>query len=279
MTGRLKGMTAAVTGGASGIGEATTRRFLEEGANVVIGDIQTMAGETLAAELGPRAISVACDVTREDDVAALVDGAVERFGQLDIMVNNAGIVGARGPLADLPLEQWRATLDVLLTGTFLGVKHAARVMQPRGFGSILNMASTAGVHGGLGPHAYAAAKHAVVGLTKNAAAELCRHGVRVNSIAPGSTATPLVAMAHLDDHEAVDTIQERLATRSPMKGRPGLPVDIANAAVYLASAEAAMINGHCLVVDGGVTTGSSSDSPPYSSAKPFLREAGKTGLT
>ena len=112
-------------------------------------------------------------------------------------------------------------MDVLLTGTFLGMKHAARVMQPRETGSIISLASTAGVMGGLGPHVYAAAKHGVVGLTKNVGAELCRSGIRVNCIAPGSTATPLVAKAHLDDHEAVDAVEQKLADEALIKGAPG----------------------------------------------------------
>lgn len=278
MTARLEGRAAAITGAASGIGEATARRFVEEGASVVIGDIQTGPGRALADELGAAALFVQCDVTIEDDVANLVDTTVERLGQLDVMMNNAGIVGARGPLAQISAEQWRATVDVLLTGTFFGMKHAARVMQPRESGSIISLASTAGVQGGLGPHPYAAAKHAVVGLTKNAGAELCRSGIRVNCIAPGSTATPMVAQAHLDDHQAVEAVEARLVELSPLKGRAGLPIDIANAALYLASDEAGMVNGQCLVVDGGVTTGSSTNDPPYSSPKPFMREAGRAGL-
>ena len=132
-------------------------------------------------------------------MAALVDLAMDSFGQLDVMFNNAGIVGARGPIDQTPDAEWRFTIDVLLGGVFYGMKHAARVMKPRRTGSIVSMASTAGVIGGLGPHAYAAAKHAVVGLTKNAGAELCRFGIRVNCIAPHSMATPMVAMAHLGD--------------------------------------------------------------------------------
>lgn len=278
MTGRLEGKVAAITGAASGIGEATARRFVEEGASVVIGDIQDEQGEALAAELGSTSTFRHCDVTSEGDVAGLVDAAVDTFGHLDIMMNNAGIVGARGPVAQISEGEWRATLDVLLTGTFFGMKHAARVMQPRETGSIISLASTAGVMGGLGPHAYAAAKHAVVGLTKNVAAELCRSGIRVNCIAPGSTATPMVAMAHLDDHEAVEAVKQRLADNSPIKGRPGYAIDIANAALYLASDESGNTNGHCLAVDGGLTTGSSAADPPYSSPMPFMREAGKKGL-
>lgn len=278
MTGRLQGHVAAITGGASGIGAATTRRFVEEGASVVIGDIQDDLGEALAAELGDAVTFVHCDVTVEDDVARLVDTAVERYGQLDVMMNNAGIVGARGPIATTPESEFRRTIDIHLIGTFLGMKHAARVMQPRETGSIISLASTAGVQGGLGPHAYAAAKHAIVGLTKNAAAELCRSGIRVNAIAPGSTATPMVAMAHLGDHDAVDEVTDHLADLSPIKGRPGRALDVANAALFLASAESGNTNGHTLAVDGGQTTGSSAENPPYSSPQPFMREAGRTGL-
>ena len=278
MTGRLDGKVAAITGAASGIGECTARRFVEEGARVIIGDIQDDAGQALAGELGTAAVFQHCNVTVEADVAALVDAAVAHFGQLDIMMNNAGIVGARGPIAQISEEHYRATMDVLLTGTFFGMKHAARVMQPRETGSIISLASTAGVQGGLGPHVYAAAKHAVVGLTKNVGAELCRSGIRVNCIAPGSTATPMVAKAHLDDHEAIEAVEARLADMSPIKGRPGMPIDVANAALFLASDESGNTNGHCITVDGGLTTGSTANDPPYSSPLPFMREAGKTGL-
>ena len=278
MNERLAGKVGVVTGAASGIGEAIARRFVEEGARVVVGDIQERAGASLAAELGSMAAFMACDVTDEDAVAALVDEAVARFGQVDVMVNNAGIVGARGPIAQIPAGEYRATMDVLLTGTFFGMKHAARVMQPRRSGAIISLASTAGVQGGLGPHVYAAAKHAVVGLTKNVAAELCRDGIRVNCIAPGSTATPMVAQAHLDDHEALDEVRARLAEVSPIRDRPALPIDVANVALFLASDEAGNVNGHCLAVDGGLTTGSSTADPPYSSPLPFMREAGRTGL-
>lgn len=278
MTGRLEGKVAAVTGGASGIGEAAARRFVEEGARVVIGDIQDDVGEALATELGEAAVFRHCDVTSEDDIAGLVDTAVDVFGQLDVMMNNAGIVGARGPVATIATAEYDATMAVLLRGTFLGMKHAARVMQPRQSGSIISLASTAGVQGGLGPHVYAAAKHGVVGLTKNVAAELCRSGIRVNCIAPGSTATPMVAKAHLDDPTALEEVEARLADRSPIKGRPGVPRDVANAALFLACEESGNVNGHCLSVDGGQTTGSTGDDPPYASPQPFMREAGREGI-
>jgi len=278
MSQRLEGKVAAITGAASGIGAATARRFVEEGARVVIGDIQLDEGEALADELGAAASFIECDVTSEEHVAGLVDHAAAEFGQLDIIMNNAGIVGARGPIAEISVDQYEATMNVLLRGTFLGMKHAARVMVPRETGSIISLASTAGVQGGLGPHVYAAAKHAVVGLTKNVGAELCRSGIRVNCIAPGSTATPMVAKAHLDDHQAVDDVIERLGELSPIKGRPALAVDVANVALFLASDDAGNVNGHCLAVDGGLTTGSSTKDPPYSSPQPFMREAGRTDL-
>ena len=278
MTGRLQGRIAVITGGASGLGAATARRFVEEGAKVVLGDIQDALGEQTAAELGPAVTYRHCDVTKESDVAALIDAAVAAHGAVDVMMNNAGVVGARGPISQTPAEEFARTVDIHLNGTFYGMKHAARVMQPRASGSIISLASVAGVQGGLGPHAYAAAKHGIVGLTQNVAAELCRFGIRVNCIAPGSTATPMVASARLSDHEAMEDVTAQLASRSPIKDRPGMPIDIANAALYLACEESGNTNGHCLVVDGGLTTGSSAAPPPYHEHQPFLGEAGKTGV-
>ena len=278
MTGRLAGKVAAITGSASGFGEAAARLFVAEGATVALGDIQLDRGQEIAAELGDAARFIECDVSREEHVAALVDLAVDSFGQLDVMFNNAGIVGARGPIDQIPDAEWRFTIDVLLHGVFYGMKHAARVMKPRRTGSIVSMASTAGVIGGLGPHAYAAAKHAVVGLTKNVGAELCRFGIRVNCIAPHSMATPMVAMAHLGDPDDIDGVLAELAAKSPIAGRPGLASDVANAALWLASDESGYTNGHCLTTDAGVTTGSKADSAPYSEPMPLMREAGKVGL-
>ena len=195
-------------------------------------------------------------MTEEADVEELMEAAVSTYGSLDIVMNNAGIVGSRGPISSTDASEFKATLDILLYGTFLGIKHAAPYMEQQKSGSIINVASTAGVTGGLGPHVYAAAKHGVVGLTKNVAAELCRSGVRVNCIAPGSTVTPLVAAAYTDDHEAIEEVSEIVKAKSPILNRPGMPLDVANAALYLASDESGNTNGHCLVVDGGLTTGS-----------------------
>ncbi len=275
---RLEGKVAVVTGGASGIGACTVERFMQEGAKVVLGDIQSDLGMKVADQLGESADFFKCDVTDDDDVSGLIDYAIDTHGQIDIMMNNAGIVGARGPITQIPREEFEATIQIHLIGTFLGMKYAAQAMKEHGPGSIINLASTAGVNGGWGPHAYAAAKHAIVGLTKNVAAELCRYGIRVNCIAPGSTATPLVAKAHLDDHEALSEVKDRLAELSPILGRPGQAIDVANAALYLASEESGNTNGHCLVVDGGATTGSKPGDPPYSTPEPFLREGGKSGM-
>ncbi|MFK8048418.1 MAG: SDR family oxidoreductase [Halioglobus sp.] len=278
MSNRLEGKVAVITGAASGIGEASARRFAEEGCRVVLGDIQTEEGEALSAELGDQAIFGQCNVTSQDDVAALVDLAVSEFGQLDVMFNNAGIVGALGPIDTAIEAEWTATLAVLLNGVFFGMKHAARVMKPQGSGSIISMSSVAGLTGGLGPHAYAAAKHAVVGLTKNVAAEVCGYGVRVNAIAPYSVATSMVADAYLHDHNAIDEATKMLTEESPLVNRPGLAIDVANAALWLASDESGYTSGHTMTVDAGITSGAMPGGPRFSEYAPMQREAGKSGL-
>ncbi len=278
MSNRLAGKVAVITGAASGIGEATARRFVEEGCKVVLGDIQTEAGQGLADELGEGVVFAQCNVTSEDEVAALVDLAVSEFGRLDVMFNNAGIVGAIGPIDTTIDAEWTATLAVLLNGVFYGMKHAARVMKTQKSGSIISMSSVAGLTGGLGPHAYAAAKHAVVGLTQNVGAELCAYGVRVNAIAPYSVATSMVADAYLHDHKAIDQATKMLADESPLVGRPGLALDVANAALWLASDEAGYTSGHTLTVDAGITSGAMPGGPRFNEYAPMQREAGKSGL-
>ena len=275
---RLEGKVAAITGAASGFGAAAARLFVSEGCKVALGDIQEDAGTAIAAELGDSAVFVRCNVTSEDDVAALVDAAVSAFGRLDVMFNNAGIVGAVGPIDTTPAEEWQATLDILLNGVFYGVKHAARVMKPQGSGSIVSMSSTAGILGGLGPHTYTAAKHAVVGLTKSAGAELCRFGIRVNCISPAGMATPMVANVTTGDPSAIEETKKTLAANSPLKGRPGLAEDVANAALWLASDESGYTNGHTLTTDAGITTGAAPNPPAFDQYQPMIREAGKSGL-
>jgi len=251
-SGRLTGKVAVITGGASGIGEGTVLRFVEEGARVVIADVQDEPGRALAARLGDAARFVHTDVTVESDIAGAVDTAVAAFGRLDVMFNNAGIVGAVGRITETSTDQWDRTVSILMRGVFLGMKHAARVMVPQGGGAIISTSSTAGILGGLGPHCYTACKHAVIGLTKSVASELAPQGVRVNAISPGNTVTAMTSAVMTGDPNAIEMATKHIAAGS-MLGIPGLPVDIANAAVFLASEEARYITAHTLVVDAGQT--------------------------
>ena len=274
---RLENKVAVITGGAMGIGAATVSRFIAEGCKVVIGDIQSGPGEAFAEQFGDQAAFALCDVTREDDVAALVDLAVSRFGQLDIMFNNAGIVGAVGPIDTTPADEWNKSLAVLINGVFFGMKHATRVMKPAQRGSIISMASTAGLMGGLGPHAYAAGKHAVVGMTKNVAAEVCHFGIRVNAIAAASMATPMVANVLTGDGGNIEEAKRILAEVSPLRGRPGLAEDAANAALWLGSDESGYTTGHTLTTDAGATIGATAAKPNFSEYQPMIGEVAVKG--
>ncbi|MFT7246984.1 MAG: xanthoxin dehydrogenase [Candidatus Azotimanducaceae bacterium] len=276
MAGRLENKVVAITGAASGFGEAAAIRFVAEGAKVVLGDIQEEAGQKVAASLGDAAVFVKCNVTSEDDVANLVDTAVAHFGRLDVMYNNAGIVGAAGPIADTVTDEWKFTIDILLNGVYYGCKHAARVMIPQGSGSIVSMSSTAGLMGGLGPHAYATAKHAVIGLTKNVACELAQYGIRANAISPAGMATPMVAALQGDPAD-IEGTKKSLAAASPLKGRAGVADDVVNAALWLASDESGYTTGHTLTTDAGITIGSN-NATPFPKHQPIIREAGKRGL-
>ena len=247
MGARLDGKVAIVTGGASGIGEATARMFAVPCDRLVIADMDGSAGETLAKELGD-AFFCRTDVTLEDEVANVVAYAVDRYGRLDCMVNNAGIVGAIGSICDTPYDHWKATLAVLLDGVFFGCKHAARAMLASSTrGTILNTASVAGLRGGFGAHAYSTAKHAVIGLTRSVASELAPHGVRANAVAPGAVVTPLIeAITGADG----DTLRGLAAQASPL-GQATYPRDIAGAFTYLASDDATHVTGEVLTVDAG----------------------------
>jgi NAD(P)-dependent dehydrogenase (short-subunit alcohol dehydrogenase family) len=248
MGDRLAGKVAVITGAASGIGAATARRFVAEGARVVIADMQGELAQSVADELGDGARAITCDVTVEAQVEAAIRLAVDTWGRLDVMFNNAGIIGSVGPIADTDSTAWSKTIDVLLHSVFYGCKHAAKVMVPQGSGSIISTSSIAGVIGGLGPHAYTAAKTAVVGLTKSVSAELIQAGVRVNAIAPGTIPTPLTAVAIGGAPADVDAVAEEQRRRY---GFSGDATDIANAALYLASDESKFVSGHTLVVDAG----------------------------
>lgn len=250
MTGRLDGKVAVITGGGSGMGRATTLRFLDEGASVVFGDLnEATALETLelADDYEKNVRFIRTDVAEERDVEAMIAHAVEEFGRLDIVFNNAGVGGAFGPINDLEVEDWDYTFAVLTRGPFLGIKYGSRVMKEQGWGgSIINTASVAGLSGGAGPQAYSAAKAAVVNLSMTAAVELGIHRIRVNAICPGGIATPLISMGR--DPKDVEAGLEQLQPL-PFAGKPE---HIAGAALFLASDDALFVSGHALIVDGGL---------------------------
>jgi NAD(P)-dependent dehydrogenase (short-subunit alcohol dehydrogenase family) len=255
---RLKGRVALITGGASGIGEATVRLFVEEGASVMLADVQDDRGRRLAGELGSRAAYLHTDVSREADVQAAVDETCTRFGRLDCIFNNAGYAGVGGRIEEIPVEGFDETMGVLVRGVFLGIKHAARVMKKQGSGSIISTASVAGLRTGYGPHIYSAAKAAVIHLTHSVAMELGESGVRVNCICPGGIATPIfgksMGLSPERAEEVIPLMKGVLENFQPIK-RTGLPDDIARAALWLASDESGFVNGHALVVDGGLIGG------------------------
>jgi NAD(P)-dependent dehydrogenase (short-subunit alcohol dehydrogenase family) len=236
--GRLDGRVALVTGGASGIGEATTARFREEGAVVATLDVQ---GD----------VDHAVDVRDEPGVEAAVRAVLEREGRLDVVVNAAGVAGG-GPVHLLDAGEWDRVVDVNLKGTFLVAKHAAAAMLPRGSGSIVNIASIEGLEGTEGGSAYNASKGGVVLLTKNMAIDYGRVGIRVNCICPGFIETPM--MAAVMENEGMKTYRDKWLEEHKL-GRFGQPSEIAAAALFLASDDASFVTGHALVVDGGFTAG------------------------
>lgn len=249
---RFEGRVAVVTGGASGIGAGCVKRFHDEGASVVIADVQEGPGEALASELGARALFQRCDVSDEGSVVQLVDRAVEVFGRLDVLYANAAVLGAVGPISKLRMEDADLTLDINLRGVMLCMKHAVRVMQPQASGVILATASPGGIVGGVGPHAYSAAKAGVVGLVRSVAAEVRPYGIRVVSIVPGAMLTPMTADIMTGDPSDLAGADAALAP-SNLMSRPGMPEDIAAAAAYLASDEARFVTGSEFMVDGGYT--------------------------
>ncbi len=256
---RLKDKIAIVTGGTSGIGKRTVERFVEEGARVVVAARREKEGEALAEALGENVRFIRTDVSKEADVEAMIGFAVDSFGRLDVLFNNAGGPAPTGGIESIPYKDYEAALGVLLGGVVLGLKHAAPVMKAQGSGSIINNGSIAGHQAGWSSSViYSAAKAAVIQLSRCVAMELGEAGVRVNSISPGPIATGIFGKAlglSIEEAErSVETVKQAFAGIQPIR-RAGLPDDIANAAVFFASDESSFVNATDLVVDGGIIGG------------------------
>jgi len=257
--GRLDGKVAVITGATSGIGLRTAEIFVAEGAKVVVAGRRIPEGEVLAERLGANCIFRQTDVTVEEQVASLTKLAIDKFGRLDCLFNNAGGPAQTGGIEGLEVGRFDLAMATLVRSVMLGMKHAAPYMKKQGFGSIINNGSIAGRLAGFSSSiVYSAAKAAVIHLTKCVAMELGESGVRVNSISPGAIATGIFAKALGLSVEAAENtppvMREAYKSAQPIP-RAGLPDDIAYAAVFLASDESTFINGHDLVVDGAITGG------------------------
>jgi NAD(P)-dependent dehydrogenase (short-subunit alcohol dehydrogenase family) len=260
--GLLDNKVAIITGASSGIGAAIAERFVAEGARVIAAARREAEGTALARRLGPNAHFVRTDVSREADVAAMVGAALDRFGRIDCLVNNAGTPGLMTSIAETTVEHFDAVMAVHVTGAMLGMKHAARAMLRERAGAIVNIASVSGQRAGFSAHSYSAAKAALIHLTRSVAAELGEHGIRVNSISPGPILTGIFGKAAGTAHGEADRETEALRQTfarllPPVQPIPrlGMPNDVADVALFLASDAARLVNGQDIAVDGGITTG------------------------
>lgn len=250
MTHRFAGKTVLVTGAGSGIGRATATAFAAEGARLIVCDVNDSAGQGtvgLIRERGGEAEFVHSDVSRAADCAAMVERAVSRFGRLDVAFNNAGINLQVAPIAEVDEGEWQKILAINLTGVFLSMKYEIPAMKRSGGGRIINTASVGGLIGTAGITPYCATKHGVVGLTKSAALDHIKDGIRINAICPGGTLTPMLTEWFKDPEVARAKVAE-----TPI-GRMAEPAEIARAVLFLASEESSFMVGHALVADGGLT--------------------------
>jgi NAD(P)-dependent dehydrogenase (short-subunit alcohol dehydrogenase family) len=256
--GKLDGKIAIITGGASGIGEAAVRLFIEEGANVVIADILDDRGNSLSNEFKGTANFFHANVSQESDVRGLVNFTMEKFGKLDCMFNNAGIGGAMGAIEDIPTDAFDITMGIIFRSVFLGMKLAVPIMKKQGSGTIISTASIAGLRTGFAGHIYSAAKAAIVHLTRSVAMELGEKNVRVNCICPGAVPTEIFGRSLFLPEETtlalVEILKDRFKSVQALK-RSCTTEEIAKAGVWLASDESSFVTGHALVVDGGNSGG------------------------
>ncbi len=250
--GVLNGKVAVVTGGTSGIGERIVEVFVEEGAKVVVAARREEEGRALEKRLG--VAFVRADVSNEADVKAMIDLATERFGRLDCLVNNAGVPAPMISIAEIDVASIDQVLAINVRGVLLGIKHAAPVMLSQGAGSVINIASIVAHRGGMSSHIYTASKGAVLALTRSTAAELGEKGIRVNSISPGAIVTGIFGKVAGVDGAKADKVagvaKQAFASIQPIP-RAGLPDDIAQAALFLASDGSSFVNGQDILVDGG----------------------------
>ncbi|OBK97205.1 oxidoreductase [Mycobacterium asiaticum] len=259
MVNELVDKVAVVTGAASGLGRGIAQRFAAEGARVVIADVETEGGQTLAETLGPNAVFQRTDVSDPEQMSALVATAVQTFGGLHIMVNNAGVSGPLRRLLDDDFADFHRVMAVNVLGVMTGTRDAARHMAANGGGSIINLTSIGGIQAGGGVMTYRASKAAVIQFTKSAAIELAYHEIRVNAIAPGNIPTPILASSAGDmDPEELERFEARIRQGMrddrPLK-REGTPDDVAEAALYLAGERSRYVTGIVLPVDGGTVAG------------------------
>jgi NAD(P)-dependent dehydrogenase (short-subunit alcohol dehydrogenase family) len=259
MSGRLEGKITIITGGTSGIGEATAEVFAAQGATVVIAGRSEDKGTQIAQRLGTKVTYQLCDVTREADIKALIEGTRDRFGRIDCLFNNAGGKD-RGTLETVTMEDFVYSMQLLLGSAVLGIRYVAPIMKDQGVGAIINNSSIAAIRSGQGGYLYSAAKAGLTHLTRLAGLQLGAHGIRVNSISPGAVATPIFwggsqvaqTLSVEDNQRKMEKLMRSLAKATPLP-RAGLAMDIAHAALFLASDEGSFVNCHDLVVDGGRT--------------------------